>query len=58
MLAAGADLGHPVNLPTIQLAQSNMQRAVELGGSDMDWSSLAAILRQDAGLPPFKKEQK
>lgn len=57
ILNVGADLGHPVNLPTIALAKEHMERAVELGGIDMDWSSLSAVLRERAGLEPFKVKQ-
>lgn len=45
-------------MPTIEIAKKNMERAAELGGKDMDWSSLSAVLRENAGLPPFKVEQK
>jgi hypothetical protein len=56
ILSVGADLGHPVPLPTIEIAKKNMERAVELGGSDLDWSSLSGALREGAGLPAFKKD--
>lgn len=58
ILGVGASLGKPVPMPTIEIAKKNMERAAELGGKDMDWSSLSAVLRENAGLPPFKVEQK
>lgn len=58
ILGVGASLGKPVPMPTIEIAKENMERAAELGGKDMDWSSLSAALREKAGLPPFKVEQK
>lgn len=55
ILAVGADLGHPVPMPTIELAKKHMQRAEELGGQDQDWSSLSAAVREEAKLPPYRK---
>lgn len=53
IINVGADLGHPVPMPAIQLAKEHMQRAAELGSKDNDWSSLAVALREKAGLKPF-----
>ncbi|BEI84144.1 hypothetical protein CcaverHIS002_0407480 [Cutaneotrichosporon cavernicola] len=59
ILSVGADLGHPVPLPTIELAKKHMLRAVEMGGQDQDWSSLSAAVREEANLEPYlKKEEK
>ncbi|WVW83946.1 hypothetical protein I302_105969 [Kwoniella bestiolae CBS 10118] len=55
MLALGEDLGHPVSLPTIELAMKNMERSKELGGNDQDWSALAAAVREANGLEPYRE---
>ncbi|OCF74583.1 hypothetical protein I204_04962 [Kwoniella mangroviensis CBS 8886] len=55
MLSLGEDLGHPVDLPTIELAMKNMERSKELGGKDQDWSALAAAVRESSGMEPFRE---
>ncbi|WWC70021.1 uncharacterized protein I206_103965 [Kwoniella pini CBS 10737] len=55
MISLGSDLGHPVSLPTIERAKDNMERSKELGGKDQDWSSLAAAVREQAGLEPYRE---
>ncbi|WRT66403.1 uncharacterized protein IL334_003359 [Kwoniella shivajii] len=55
MISLGSDLGHPVSLPTIERAKSNMERAKELSGPSQDWSALAAAVREQAGLEPYRE---
>lgn len=43
-------------MPTIAIAKEHMEKAEELGGPDMDWSSLAAAVRIRAGLEPFREK--
>jgi len=54
ILSLGADMGHACPVPTIERALSNLDRAKEIGGAGMDWSSLAIALREQAGLTPFR----
>ncbi|OCF36815.1 hypothetical protein I316_01411 [Kwoniella heveanensis BCC8398] len=55
MLSLGSDLGHPCSLPTVELALKNMERAKEIGGPSQDWSALSIVLREQAGLEPFRE---
>ncbi|WVQ99436.1 hypothetical protein IAU59_006571 [Kwoniella sp. CBS 9459] len=55
MLSLGSDLGHPCSLPTVELALKNMERAKEIGGPSQDWSALSVVLREQAGLEPFRE---
>ncbi|WVF71494.1 hypothetical protein IAT40_006300 [Kwoniella sp. CBS 6097] len=55
MLSLGSDLGHPTPLPTVELALKNMERAKEIGGPSQDWSALSIVLREQAGLEPFRE---
>lgn len=44
-------------MPTIELAKKHMLRAVDMGGSDQDWSSLSAAVREEAELEPYRKRE-
>lgn len=57
-LSLGADFGRPVSMPTIELAKRHLERAEELCGNDVDWSALAIVLREQAGLEPFRAGHK
>ena len=55
ILAMGEELGHPVNLPTIQRAQANLNKVKDEGGASLDWSAMAAAERENAGLGPWRE---
>lgn len=42
-------------MPTIERAQQNLLKAQEMGSGHLDWSSMAAVARMDAGLEPFRE---
>ncbi|KAK4687829.1 hypothetical protein P7C73_g2285, partial [Tremellales sp. Uapishka_1] len=42
-------------MPTMERVLVNMEKGVELGGDKMDGSSIAAVMRQENGLEPFKE---
>ncbi|ORY26971.1 NAD binding domain of 6-phosphogluconate dehydrogenase-domain-containing protein [Naematelia encephala] len=54
ILSLGQDMGHPCPVPTIERAVKNLNRAKEIGGPGMDWSSLAIAQRESVGLEPFR----
>jgi len=58
ILSLGEDMGHPCPVPTIERAVQNLNRAKEIGGPGLDWSSLAIATREQAGLEPFRAESK
>ena len=47
-------MGHPLSVPTIVRAKENLLKVQGMGGGDLDWSALAAGVRKDAGLEPFR----
>jgi len=55
VLSLGEDLGHPCEVPVIEKAVENLKRAQELGYGELDWSALAIVQREKAGLPLFRE---
>ncbi|ORX36641.1 hypothetical protein BD324DRAFT_651127 [Kockovaella imperatae] len=55
ILSMGEELGHPVNLPTIERARNNLSTLKDEGLGHFDWSSIASTERKNAGLPPWRE---
>ena len=55
MLSLGKEMGHPVDLPTIAKAQAGLTTMRDKGFKDLDWSSFAALARENAGLSLWRE---
>lgn len=49
MQRLGRESGAP--LPVTDVVLQHMQQVKDMGGGDLDWSSLALAVRKEAGLP-------
>lgn len=49
MQRLGRESGVPV--PVVDVVLQHLQQVKDMGGADLDWSSLALAVRKQAGLP-------